>query len=47
MDIQRTDRKKKKGCNEIGAKITPQIEVNTAKDMTLGFRREMKSSNEL
>ena len=47
MDIQSTDRKKKKGCKAIGAKITPQIEVNTAKDITLGFSNVIKSSIEL
>ena len=47
IDMHKTDRKKKKGCNDIGANITPQIDVNTASDMTLGFNKAIKSLREL
>ena len=46
-EIQKIVRKHKKGCNETGDKIRPLTEVKTASDITLGLRREMKSSREL
>ena len=46
-DIHNIERKKKKGCISEGANNIPQIEVNTARDITLGFKSEMKSSTEL
>ena len=39
--------KKKKGCMLCGASTTPQIDVNTASDITLGFSKERKSPTEL
>tara|TARA_X000001036_G_scaffold405664_1_gene413803 strand:+ start:712 stop:885 length:174 start_codon:yes stop_codon:yes gene_type:complete len=41
IEIHRIDRKEKKGCRVPGAKIIPQIDVNMAKDITLGFSRDM------
>ena len=39
--------KKKKGCMLCGASNTPQIDVNTASVITLGFSKERKSPTEL
>ena len=39
--------KKKKGCMLCGASNTPQIDVNTASVITLGFSKEKKSPTEL
>ena len=46
-EMQKIDRTHKNGWRDVGDKIRPLIEVKIASDMTLGFRREMKSSNEL
>ena len=46
-EIQKIERTHKKGWRVTGDKIRPLTEVKTANDMTLGLRREMKSSKEL
>ena len=47
IDIQRIEMKKKKGCMFCGASATPQIDVNTASAITLGFSKDKKSPTEL
>ena len=47
IDIQRIEMKKKKGCMLCGASTTPQIDVNTASVITLGFSKDRKSPTEL
>jgi hypothetical protein len=46
-EIQKIERIHKKGCRVVGDKIRPLTEVKIASDITLGFKREMKSSKEL
>ena len=45
--MHKIDIKEKKGWSVPGAKIIPQIEVKIARDITLGFSKEMKSLSEL
>jgi len=47
IDIQKIEIKKKKGCMLCGASTIPQIDVNTASAITLGFSKERKSPTEL
>ena len=46
-DMQSIEIKKKKGCIDVGARMIPHIEVNTASDITRGFRSDIKSPTEL
>ena len=46
-EMQKIERIHKKGWRVSGDRIRPLTEVKTANDMTLGLRREMKSSKEL
>ena len=41
IEIQRIDKKVKNGCRVPGANAIPHIEVKMARDITLGFRRDM------
>ncbi len=43
IDIHKIEMKKKKGCISTGANNIPQIDVKTAKDITLGLSRDTKS----
>ncbi len=47
IDIQRIDRNIKKGCIWVGARKSPHIDVKIARDITLGFNKDKKSSTEL
>jgi len=47
IEIQRIERNIKKGCICVGASKSPHIDVKIARDITLGFSRDRKSSTEL